>query len=191
LGQLGWLCWDINSIASRAIESAQPNGQAGHQVVLRVYLAAKPFIKEYTSMATMVASDQYKQKASLPTSGLVIELLNDRSNSFVFVFRWHVCHRRFLSPTRANAQSAQAVLCRIKAKKHTGSMHYAVSSVILTCNRLSAATVFIVLMVHYFGYFHSLSLQRWAATLNYATQPLSVSLAAPEFHIFCVALARS
>jgi hypothetical protein len=33
--------------------------------------------------------------------------------------------------------------------------------------------------------------QRWAATLNYATQPLSVSIAAPEFHIFCVALARS
>jgi hypothetical protein len=33
--------------------------------------------------------------------------------------------------------------------------------------------------------------QRWAATLNYATQPLSVSVAAPEFQIFCVALARS
>jgi hypothetical protein len=34
-------------------------------------------------------------------------------------------------------------------------------------------------------------LQRWAATLNYATQPLSVSVAALEFGIFCVALARS
>ncbi|PLW58061.1 hypothetical protein PCANC_00691 [Puccinia coronata f. sp. avenae] len=33
--------------------------------------------------------------------------------------------------------------------------------------------------------------QRWAATLNDATQPLSISVAAPEFHIFCVALARS
>ncbi|PLW33710.1 hypothetical protein PCANC_25724 [Puccinia coronata f. sp. avenae] len=33
--------------------------------------------------------------------------------------------------------------------------------------------------------------QRWAATLNYATQPLGVSVAAPEFGIFCVALARS
>ncbi|PLW31973.1 hypothetical protein PCANC_21988 [Puccinia coronata f. sp. avenae] len=81
-GQLGWLYWDINSIAGRAIESAQPDGQAGHQVVLRVYLAAKPVIKEYTTMATMVASEKYKPKASLPTGGLVIELLNDRSRSW-------------------------------------------------------------------------------------------------------------
>ncbi|PLW36924.1 hypothetical protein PCANC_21226 [Puccinia coronata f. sp. avenae] len=54
-GQLGWLYWDINSIASRAIESPQPNGQAGHQGVLRVYLSSKPVIKEYTPIATMVA----------------------------------------------------------------------------------------------------------------------------------------
>jgi hypothetical protein len=56
-GQLGWLYWDINSIASRAIESPQPNGQAGHQGVLRVYLSSKPVIKEYTPIATMVAGE--------------------------------------------------------------------------------------------------------------------------------------
>ncbi|PLW37652.1 hypothetical protein PCASD_12183 [Puccinia coronata f. sp. avenae] len=33
-------------------------------------------------MATMVASEKYKPKASLPTGGLVIELLNDRSRSW-------------------------------------------------------------------------------------------------------------
>jgi hypothetical protein len=152
-GQLGWLYWDINSIVGRAIESAQPDGQAGHQVVLRVYLAAKPVIKEYTTMATMVASEKYKPKVSLPTGGLVIELLNDRSRSWSGGTRaaGGFCHphgpmlslaKRFCARQRPN--SILAVCAR-----------YAVSPVILTCNRLSAAAVFIVLMAHYVGYIFS------------------------------------